>query len=97
MQALEQRDIGEETTKKLRAVLISPQKRMEMELELALCLDIEPLVRTTYDLEGDGLTSLLAYRKLESLRIMGRNLNQQITLPNTAALLRKTCPLLAGG
>ena len=53
-----------------------------------MVVDMEPLVKTTYDLEGDRLEILVVSDRIERLRTMGRSLDDQATLPNTAAVLR---------
>ena len=96
MQSLIDNDIGDATSRKLKAVLDSSDHKASMELELALCMDLEPIDKAIYDLEGDGLCVLHAHRRVEALRAMGPALSDQVTLPNTAAYLRKTTPLAAG-
>lgn len=90
------RDIAEETTKKLKAVLDSPDQRSTLELELAVAMDLEPLVKATYLLEGDGLCLLKAYDVVEDLRKLGRSLDAQESLPNAAAVLRSRAQLEEG-
>lgn len=94
--ALEERDIGEETIGKMKAVLNNSDKRDALELELAIVMDMEQFVTATYKLEGDGLTVLQAYDTVEELRRFGRSLHVQSSMPNTAALLRSRAKLEAG-
>jgi len=65
---------------------------------LLLCVaqDMRQVVATVYDLEGDRLEILLAFRRIEALRSMGRCLTQAGTLPNVEALLRSRTPLTVG-
>lgn len=91
------RDIAEETTSKMQAILKDSNKRAALELELAVAMDLEPLVTTTYLLEGeDGLCILKAYDMVEALRKFGRSVDSQANLPNTAALLRSRVKLQEG-
>lgn len=90
------RDIGEESSRRMQAVLTNPAKRSAFELELAVVLDMERFQTTTYTLEGDGLCILLAYDMVEDLRKFGRSLSVQTSLPNTAALLRSRAELVDG-
>ena len=82
VQALRDQEIGEESSRKLHEVLSNAEQRSEMELELALCMELEPLVKVTYELEGDGLTALVAYDKVEALRLIGRNLHNNLIARN---------------
>jgi hypothetical protein len=93
---LDVRDIGKETTTKMQGVLTNATKRDAFELELAMVVDMEPLVKTTYDLEGDRLEILVVSDRIERLRTMGRSLDDQATLPNTAAVLRARVDLKDG-
>lgn len=90
------REVAEDTTRKLQAFLLDPAKRESLELELAVAMDLEPLVKTTYELEGDGLCILKAYDKVEELRRLGRTLDHQMSLPNAAAVLRSRAKLQDG-
>jgi hypothetical protein len=94
--ALVQQEIGEETTRKLQRVLHDAEKRAQLELELALVLDMECFMTTTYILEGDGLCILVAHRMIEQIRALGHSLTSQGSLPNTAAVLRARVPLKEG-
>lgn len=94
--ALMDRDIGDETTRKMNAVLANREKRDALQLELAVIMDMEVFVRTTYDLEGDGLCILQVYDRVEALRRFGRSLCNQTSLPNSSAVLRSRVKLEAG-
>lgn len=96
IQALIDADVGNETTKKMDAVLKDPMKRTQLELELAIIMDMKLFKTTTYTLEGDGLCILVAHRLVEALRAQRSTLNQQSSMPNTAAVLRKQAKLEAG-
>ena len=65
---------------------------MLLRRQFATLLDMEVLVATTYNLEGDGLAVMLAYERIEALRQLGRSVDQPGILVNLAALLRSsTC------
>ena len=85
----EQRNYGEATTKKLRSIY--DNKTARLRLELAAMLDMQILVKTTYDLEGDRLEILLTYDRVEALRTLGRAIKakQDGVLPNVDATLRR--------
>lgn len=88
MRILQQRGIGDATTRKMVEILQS--QGTQLMLELAGMLDIRSLVRTTYELEGDRLEVLLLYSRIETLRSLGRSLraNADGILPNADAVLR---------
>lgn len=88
-------EIGDAYTKKMRDILCS--NREALQLELACNLDMEPIVKTCYSLEGDGLVALLARRKLDALLSWGDKVGDQTdSLPNVAALLRSKCDMTPG-
>jgi len=58
--------------------------------------DMRALVSTVYKLEGDRLEILLAYRLIEQLRELGRNLGQPGTLRNVEGVLRFRTKLKVG-
>ena len=89
---------GDATTAKLSAILHNPAKRAKLRLELAAMLDMEQLVKTTYELEGDRLEILLVYRRVEALRALGRSIaaNEEGCLPNVDGLLRHLMELKKG-
>lgn len=93
---LQQRDIGDATTAKLASIL--HEKAASLQLELAAILDIRPLVRATYELEGDRLELLLVHRRIEVLRVLGREIkaNKPGVLPNLDAVLRSQAKLEVG-
>ena len=64
--------------------------------QYATMLDMEVLVKTTYNLEGDGLQHMLAYEHIEALRQLGRSVTQPGILVNLAAVLRMSTPLVIG-
>lgn len=90
---LDELQYGEATRTKLREIM-STQQQTKLQLELAAILDIRELVRTTYQLEGDGLELLLVYDRIESLRSFGNAIrNEESVLPNVDALLRSNVKL----
>lgn len=80
----------------MQAVLHDESQRANFELELAIIMDCQAFKTVTYTLEGDGLCVLQAYDKVEELQRFGRQLDNQNSLPNTAALLRARAKLEAG-
>ena len=48
---------------------------------------MEPFVRTTYTLEGDGMLALVAYREVSQLKTSVRNAHY----PNVIAVAREEC------
>lgn len=63
---LEQRDYGDATRQKLR--YIYDNQIDSLQLQLAAMLDMQILVKTTYELEGDRLEIMLTYDRIEGLR-----------------------------
>eukprot|EP00967_Tisochrysis_lutea_P134209 scaffold236692_cov41-Tisochrysis_lutea.AAC.2 len=92
---LEQRSIGDSTTRALRRVLDT--KKEQLQLELAAALDMELLCSTTYKLEGDGLEILLAFDAVEEIRSKYHTIGlEPNTMPNLAAILRASEPIVVG-
>ena len=57
------------TTKKMVDVLNDPSQLRKLKKELAMTVDgMEPLVKATYALEGDGVLYLVAYEIISALR-----------------------------
>ena len=91
----ERLDYGDATTKSLRKIY--NEKPAALRLELAAMLDMEILVKTTYELEGDRLEVLLVFHRVEILRALGRALHaKEEVLPNVDAALRRLMPLKPG-
>ena len=92
----EEREYGDATTRKLRAIY--DEKGDALRLELAAMLDMRILVTTTYELEGDRLELLLTYDRVEALRALGRSLKAggDGVLPNVDAVLRRLMVLKKG-
>lgn len=67
----------------MQTVLSDNAMREALELKLALVLDMEIFMSTTYLFECDGLIVLKAYDVVESFRKCGRSLQVQATLPIT--------------
>lgn len=89
-------EIGDALPKKMHEILSKQGK--ELQAELACNLDMKPLLTTCYTLEGDGLTILLAYRKLSTILSWGETLGERAeTMPNLAALLRARVDLKQPG
>ena len=78
--------IGDATTSTLRTIYTTKCKILK--LEMAGVLDLEPIIKVTYILEGEGLISLLLVDKIEELRTFGSTLSPG-TLTNSAAVLRE--------
>lgn len=84
---LVQDDIGEALPRKMQEIMSSSAKQLQ--LELACNLDMSPILKACYTLEGDGLAVLLARRKLDTLLSWGDSLGDDASsMPNVAALLR---------
>jgi hypothetical protein len=94
LQKLSEREIGDATTAKMTTTYNSA--KAELRLSLAAMLDMRPIVKTTYELEGDRLEILLAFDRIEALRSLGRRLGDQGTLPNVDAVLRQDVQLKVG-
>ena len=57
------------TTAKLLTFFTDPQKKAQLEVELAAVIDWgRPFVTATYSLEGDGPLVLECYEKIETIR-----------------------------
>lgn len=95
---LDELNYGDATRKKLGSILNSPDKAAQLALELAAMNDLERIVRTTYELEGDRLELLLVYDRVEGLRSFGRSIAAGAagTLPNMDAVLRSKVNIQAG-
>ena len=92
---LVQRGIGDSTTKGL--IDIYNNHRFALRCEIAMMLDLRPLVQATYLLEGDGLEGLLLVDKLEALRSLGRDIERgEPVLKNLAAVVRAKIDLAVG-
>lgn len=88
---------GDATRAKLRSVFHS--KGNTLQLQLAGMLDMRIIVRTTYQLEGDGLELLLVYDRIERLREVGkvlRDADGDGVLPNVDSILRASAKLQHG-
>lgn len=88
-------EIGDAHPKKMAEILRTSSKTLQ--LELACNLDMEPVLKACYTLEGDGLTILLARRKLDELLAWGATVGEEASsMPNVAALLRSQTELTVG-
>jgi hypothetical protein len=92
----EERDYGDATRKSLRRIY--DNKQSALQLELAAMLDMQILVSTTYELEGDRLEILLTFERVEALRELGRFITARADgiLPNVDAVLRQQMVLKKG-
>lgn len=94
MAQLDERCYGEATRQKLRAIL---EKRKCLKLQLAAVRDLQSLIRTTYELEGDRLEMLLVYHRIEVLRSLGRSIRAgEPVLPNLDGVLRSGVAIVPG-
>ena len=76
------------TTAKLLTFFTDPQKKAQLEVELAAVIDWgRPFVTATYSLEGDGPLVLECYEKIKTVRIAIRTAH---TL-NLDAIARRLC------
>ena len=65
---LQDEDISPVNASKLRAILNDDPKTRKLKMELAATVDyMEPFVKATYTLEGDGFLALEAYEHLAAL------------------------------
>ena len=65
---LERDDLPPATSTKLLQVLDDPAKTVKLKIKIATTVDaIEPFLKATYKLEGDGPLSLEAYQQLSIL------------------------------
>ena len=84
---LKDEKIGDATTAKL--LDIYENRGVELEIALAAMLDLERMVKATYDMEGDRLEILLVFRRLESLRQWGRSIGNAGSLPAVEAVVAR--------
>lgn len=93
---LDEYDYGDATRRKMRDIF--ENQRSDLQLQLTGMLDLRPLVKTTYELEGDRLEILLVYRRVQGLRELGESIKHYDDgcLPNVQALLRDRMPLVPG-
>lgn len=97
MVELDQRAIGDATRQKLHAILDNPAKRQSLGRQLAAVRDLQILVRTTYELEGDRLELLLVYQRIEALRTLGRAVKAGASvLPNVDSFIRSNIKIVPG-
>lgn len=88
-------EIGDAHPKKMCSILDSQGEALQ--LELACNLDMKPVIKACYGLEGDGLTVLLARRKIDSLLAWGATVGDEShSMPNVAAVLRAKVKLEPG-
>ena len=67
---LEEDDISPANASKLRAILEDAPMTRKLKMELAVTVDcMEPFVKATYNLEGDGYLALEVYERLSTLYI----------------------------
>ena len=67
---LEDDDIFPANASKLRTILTDASKTRKLKMELAATVDcMEPFVKATYYLEGDGFLALEVYERLSALYI----------------------------
>ena len=65
---LDRADLPVVTRKKLTDICGQPQQQALLKIELAATIDaMEPFVKATYNLEGDGLLALRAYHELRTV------------------------------
>lgn len=89
MAQLDAEGIGDATRAKLHAVLDNAESRRTLQLQLASVRDMQQIVRTTYELEGDRLEMLLVFSKVEMLRRLGKAIKTgEEVLPNVDGVLK---------
>ena len=92
---LEERNVGDASTKGLREVYDANSR--ELRRELAMMMDLKCFRDATYTLEGDQLEGLLLVDTIEPIRNKGRTLSQDSSnMPNLAAVLRSEKDLVVG-
>ena len=83
---LEDDDISSANASKLRTILTDASKTRKLKMELAATVDcMEPFVKATYNLEGDGFLALEVYERLSALYISVRSKHN----PNVTAVAKK--------
>ena len=84
-------DLPLATSTKLLQVLNDPAKTRKLKTEIATTVDaMEPFVKATYKLEGDGALSLVAYQQLSLLYASVSNQHY----PNVVAVGQKQRKML---
>lgn len=98
LQSLDEHGYGDATRKRLHEIFDPACSRLTLKLQLAAVLDMEVLVKTTYELEGDRVELLLVYNRIERLRRLGEVLSKggEGVLPNVDAVLRSGTTLKNG-
>eukprot|EP00965_Chrysotila_dentata_P194733 6176553-Pleurochrysis_carterae.AAC.3 len=98
LDVLDERECGEATRKKLRAIYDNAAKQQQLMCACAAMLDMRVLVKITYELEGDRLEILLVHGRIEYLRHLGCSLraNADGVLPNLDAILRSSTKIVRG-
>ena len=86
--------VGQVTAIKLREIYDSDPTTLK--LQMAAYLDVRVVVSTTYELEGDGLPIMLAYPRIETIRLKGRTLHDDNSLPNVESLIKQMMALTPG-
>ena len=81
--------IGDATTNKM--IGIYERDPLLLELSVAAYMDIELLISTTYEMEGERLEILLVYSRVERLRELGRRIKSRGrgVLVNVEAVIRR--------
>ena len=65
---LQNPDLPSATRSKMLDIISDPAKFIKLQIELAVTIDaMEPFVKATYVLEGDGVLALSAYTQIHSL------------------------------
>ena len=93
---LDTADLPLVTRKKLIDICGQPQQQALLKIELAATVDaIEPFVKATYNLEGDGPLALQAYHKLRTVE--SHIANALVSLPCPACSHKETFPCNSSG
>ncbi|KAL3899207.1 MAG: hypothetical protein SGPRY_012683 [Prymnesium sp.] len=95
---LDELGYGDATRIKLRSMLDSSEKLKLLKLQLAAMMDMQSLISTTYELEGDHLELLLVYDCVERLHALGESLRAGAigSLPTVDVVLRADVELKNG-
>ena len=79
-------DISPANARKLQSILSDTAKTRKLKMELAATVDcMEPFVKATYNLEGDGFLALEVYECIHALNIAIMSKH----MPNVAAMAKE--------
>ena len=86
---VENSDVSPATQSKLLKILQTPQELIKLKVELAAVIDVrQHFVKSTYNLEGDGLLSLTCYEEILKIR----SSIHSAYYPNVQAVIQSLLP-----